>query len=93
MGPIEQAVEALRDCADELASEVEHRYAATLTTDFRRRSPVDDIVEKLADLRKQATTERSHYYVASCCRDAITEITRLRSQLAEARKVLHRIGY
>lgn len=38
-----------------------------------------DILEKLQDLLKQATTERSHYYVASCCRDAIAEIERLRA--------------
>ena len=38
-----------------------------------------DIIEKLTDLHKQATTERSHYYVASCCREAIDEIERLRA--------------
>ena len=38
----------------------------------------NDIVAKLEDLLKQATTERSHYYVASCCREAIAEIERLR---------------
>lgn len=36
------------------------------------------IIGKLEDLHKQATTERSHYYVASCCREAINEIQRLR---------------
>lgn len=39
----------------------------------------DDIIDKLIDLHKQATTERSHYYVASCCKEAIEEITRLRT--------------
>lgn len=41
-----------------------------------------DVIAKLEDLLKQATTERSHYYVASCCREAIAEIKRLRD-LAE----------
>ncbi len=40
-----------------------------------------DILDKLADLLKQAETERSHFYVASCCREAIAEIIRLRSEL------------
>lgn len=40
-----------------------------------------DIVEKLVDLHKQATTERSHYYVASCCREAINEIIKLREKI------------
>lgn len=41
---------------------------------------MDDMLAKLKDLHKQATTERSHYYVASCCKDAIAEIERLRRQ-------------
>ena len=41
----------------------------------------DDIVDKLKDLLKQATTERSHYYVASCCKEAIAEIERVRADL------------
>lgn len=40
-----------------------------------------DILERLADLHKQVTTERSHYYVASCARDAIEEISQLRTAL------------
>lgn len=43
-----------------------------------------DIIEKLTDLHKQATTERSHYYVASCCREAIDEIERLRKLWQDA---------
>ena len=39
---------------------------------------MDDIIAKLQDLHKQATTERSHYYVASCCKEAIGEVERLR---------------
>ena len=41
----------------------------------------EDIIDKLKDLHKQATTERSHYYVASCCKEAIAEIERLRADL------------
>lgn len=37
-----------------------------------------DILDKLEDLHKQATTERSHHYVASCVKEAIAEIKRLR---------------
>lgn len=43
----------------------------------------EDILDKLNDLLKQATTERSHYYVASCCRESIAEIKKLRGVLAE----------
>lgn len=39
---------------------------------------MSDILDKLRDLLKQASTERSHYYVASCCKEAIEEIERLR---------------
>ena len=41
-----------------------------------------DILERLIDLHKQATTERSHYYVGKCCKDAISEIRRLRAGLS-----------
>ena len=44
----------------------------------RREMRNQDILERLEDLLKQATTEHSHYYVASCCREAIAEIKRLR---------------
>jgi hypothetical protein len=47
---------------------------------------VTDILDKLKDLHKQATTERSHYYVASCCVEAIAEITELRAKLAAIHK-------
>lgn len=47
-----------------------------------------DILEKLRDLLLQATTERSHYYVASCCREAIAEIERLRTIEDVARKLI-----
>lgn len=40
--------------------------------------PEHDIIARLENLLKQATTERSHHYVATCCRDAIAEIKRLR---------------
>ncbi len=42
-----------------------------------------DILDLLEDLHRQATTERSHYYVASCVRDAISEIVRLRRKCGE----------
>lgn len=42
-------------------------------------SMAEDIVEKLADLLEQAGKEKSYYYVASCCREAIFEIERLRN--------------
>jgi hypothetical protein len=41
----------------------------------------EDILLKLASLHAQATEERSHYYVGSCVREAIAEITWLRSQI------------
>ena len=41
----------------------------------------NDILVKLMDLHKQATTERSHYYVASCVREAIEEIAKLRIRI------------
>ena len=43
----------------------------------------NDVLDDLEDLLKQATTERSHFYVASCCRRAIEEIKRLRSEVEE----------
>lgn len=42
-----------------------------------------DLVARLEDLHKQAITERSHFYVASCCVEAIIEITRLRQEVAD----------
>lgn len=39
---------------------------------------MSDLIERLEDLHKQATTERSHFYVASCVKDSIAEIRRLR---------------
>lgn len=42
-----------------------------------------DILDKLMDLHKQATTERSHYYVATCCKDAILEIVKLRQIITD----------
>jgi len=48
---------------------------------------MSDILDKLRDLHAQATTERSHYYVASCCREAISEIERLRADLLEAQRI------
>jgi hypothetical protein len=38
----------------------------------------NDILDKLMDLYHQAKTEKSHYYVASCAKEAIEEIIRLR---------------
>lgn len=40
---------------------------------------MNDIIDKLIDLHKQATTEKSHYYVASCCKESIEEIIKLRT--------------
>lgn len=42
-----------------------------------------DILVKLVDLYGQATTERSRFYVASCVKEAMAEIARLRILLAQ----------
>lgn len=51
---------------------------------------MNNITEKLEDLIVQATKERSHYYVASCAREAITEIKRLRTALNYIKQVVEK---